>query len=295
MPHLIRFATPPMIARRLRQDIEAACPDHVLAPPTTHLEMFETARDFGRSGVEAAITISAYPQLLERLWVDGAPAADLSVLGLPPLRREWTDIGLMPPVPTLRLIAVVPLVLAVNRDFAPLVRDWEDLRPLLREPGRIGVPPLDTPLPFLLSAFLAARWGLPEADIRAAFDSQSPPLEINKRLGRGELAVGLLPPIFCRNFREGDATMVWPESGALAVPVMAAMAPQAPASSRDALAFLLSPEMQTLLAENGGMAPAAGGVGGFAELNAARWRLIWPGWEALLAIGRTMNAHLAAS
>jgi hypothetical protein len=169
--------------------------------------------------------------LLERLWVDGAPAADLSVLGLPPLRREWTDIGLMPPLPTLRLIAVVPLVLAVNRDFAPLVRDWEDLRPLLREPGRIGVPPLDTPLPFLLSAFLAARWGLPEADIRAAFDSQSPPLEINKRLGRGELAVGLLPPIFCRNFREGDAAMVWPESGALAVPVMAAMAPQAPAAS----------------------------------------------------------------
>jgi hypothetical protein len=38
MPHLIRFATPPMIARSLRQDIEAACPDHVLAPPTTHLE-----------------------------------------------------------------------------------------------------------------------------------------------------------------------------------------------------------------------------------------------------------------
>ncbi len=198
MPHLIRFAAPPMIARRRRQDIKMACPGHRLSPPSTHFEMLEATRSFGHPGDDAAITVSAYPQLLERIWSDGVPAADLSVLGLPPLRREWAGIGLMPPIPTLRVIAVVPFVLAVGRTFARFVRDWDDLRPLLREPGRIGVPPLDTPLPFLLSA-----------------------------------------------------------------------------------------ELQDPLSGNGGMAPVVAGINGFAELEAARWRLIWPGWE--------MNACLATA
>lgn len=294
MPHMICFATPPMLARRLRQDIEAAFPDHRLSPPSTHLEMFEAAHGFAQPGGEPAeVTISAYPQLLERIWHDGAPAADLSGLNVPPLRRAWTELGLVPPVPSVAVVAVVPLVLAVHRDLAPVIRDWDDLKPLTREPGTIGAPPEDTPLPFLLSAFLGARWGVPEAALRAAFDRASPPLDINKRVARGELAVGLLPPAFCRSFREGDAVMVWPESGALAVPVMAAVSPDAPASSYRALAFLLSREMQALFAESGGMAPAVPGAPGFAELDAADWRMLWPGWEAFVELGRTMTAHLA--
>jgi len=293
MPYLIRFATPPMLARRLRVDIEAAFPDHRLSPPATHLEMFEAAHDFARPGTEPAeIVISAYPQLLERIWRDKEEAADLSGLNVLPLRRSWIELGLSPPVASVRLVAVVPLVLAVNRDLAPVIRDWDDLKPLTREPGTLATPPEDTPLPFLLSAFLGARWGMPESALRHAFDRASPPLDINKRLARGELAAGLLPPAFCRNFREGNAVMVWPESGALAVPVMAAVAPDAPASSFRALAFLLSRGMQALFAENGGMAPAVPGAPGFPELEAASWRMLWPGWDAFVALGRVMTEHL---
>ncbi|MBN2752741.1 MAG: hypothetical protein JXQ84_08540, partial [Rhodospirillaceae bacterium] len=103
MSHLIHFATPPMIARRLRQDVEAAFPDHRLSPPATHLEMFETARDFAQPGAESAeITISAYPHLLERIWCDGAEAANLSGLNVQPLRQSWAALGLTPPVNTVR-------------------------------------------------------------------------------------------------------------------------------------------------------------------------------------------------
>ena len=88
------------------------------------------------------------------------------------------------------------------------------------------------------------------------------------------MVAGLLPPAFCRNFREGDVVMVWPESGALAAPVMAAMRCDAPEETQRAFAFLLSAELQALLSGNGGMAPVVAGINGFAELEAARRRLI---------------------
>lgn len=294
MKRAIRFATPPMLARRLRQDIERAFPDHELAPPATHLEMFETARAFGAAAdAPADLTITAYPQMLERIWCEGAAAADLSGLAAPPLRREWAALGMTPPLPTVRVVAVVPLVLAVNRDLAPGIRDWDDLEPLLARPGGFGAPPLDTPLPFLLAACLGARWGRPSAEILATFDCASPPLEINKRLSRGELAAGLLPPAFCRNVREGDVALVWPASGALAVPMVAAVAPDAPPSAARVLEFLQSPEMQATFAEHGGLAPVTAEARGFPELEAAAWRMFWPGWEAFVDVGRAMTAHLA--
>ena len=296
MKRLIRFATPPMLARRLRQEIERAFPGYELSPPATHLEMFEAARGFGEPGSEPAdILITAYPQMLERIWCDGAAAVDLSRLHASPLRCEWQATGMTPPVPTARIVAVVPLVLAVNRDLAPGIRDWDDLEPLLARPRGLGAPPVDTPLPFLLAAYLGARWGRPSGEVLAGFDCASPPLDINKRLSRGELAAGLLPPAFCRNVREGDVALVWPASGALAVPMVAAVAPDAPPDAIRVLEFLLSPEIQATFAEYGGLAPATADATGFAELEVAEWRVLWPGWEAFVDIGRAMTAHLAPS
>lgn len=298
MIHDIHFAAPPMLARRLKSDIETAFPDHRLTPPCTHLEMFEAAGAYGRSeaGADGArppvMTITAYPQLLTRVVEEGAAVAPLAQLALPPLRPEIVAAGLTPPHPDVALVAVVPLVPAVDRRQLPDFRGWDDLRPLIEAGHGVAAPPDDTPLPYLLSAFLARRWGLPEARIRAALDRTSPPLEINKRLAAGDVAAGLLPPAFCRNSRGGEVRLVWPADGALAAPVIAVLSPSAPCQSRDLLRSLLFPAMQRAFADLGGMVPVIDGIPGPAEMEAAGWSLLPTDWTDLLDQSRTMSRQL---
>lgn len=292
MPHMIHFAAPPMLARRLRSDIETAFPDFRLSPPSTHLEMFEAAVGYG-SGTTDAMTITAYPQLLNRVIEEGAPVAPLDGLDLPPLRPELAASGLTPPGADIVVVAAVPLVPAVDRNRLPNFREWDDLRALIEGgAGMAGAPPDDTPLPYLLSSFLAARWGVPEKAVWDRLDQESPPLEINKRLAAGDLAAGLLPPAFCRNAREGRVELVWPSDGALIAPVIAVLSPDAPSETREVLRALLSSETQRVFAELGGMIPVVDGVPGSVELEAANWSLRPVDWTGLLDIGRAMTRRL---
>lgn len=291
MPHMIHFAAPPMLARRLRSDIETAFPDHCLSPPGTHLEMFEAAMNYGMPSATAEVmTVTAYPQLLNRVIEGGAKTAPLSY---PPLRAELVEAGLSSPHPGIAIIAAIPLVLAVDRRQLPAFRGWDDLRPLVEESGRVAVPPEDTPLPYLLSAFLAERWGMAEAEIRARFDRESPPLDINKRLGKGEVAAGFLPPAFCRNAREGATELVWPEGGPLVAPIFAVIAPDAPPETHALLGSLFTKEMQQLFAELGGMIPVIDHVAPPQEMEKAGWALQPARWPAFLEIGRLMAGQLA--
>lgn len=293
MPHMIQFAAPPMLSRRLRSDIEAAFPDHRLAPPGTHLEMFEAAIGYGQSPqTTPVLTISAYPQLLNRVMEDGAAVAPLSGLDLPPVRSELVRAGLSIPHPGVALIAAVPLVLAINRKQASDVKGWDDLRPFVEEGGRVATPPDDTPLPYLLSSFLAAQWGKSEIEIRARFDCQSPPQEINKRLGRGEAAIGLLPPAFCRNAREGAIELVWPVDGPLVAPIVAVMSPGAPPETGAVLRALLSAEYQRVFSDLGAMIPVIDGIPEPLEMTEAGWVLQQTRWPAFLDVGRIMTSQL---
>lgn len=291
MSHVIHFAAPPMLARRLRSDIEGAFPDHRLSPPSTHLEMFEAALGFG-AGAADVMTITAYPQLFNRVIEDGVGIGSVAGLDLPPLRAELVALGLTPPKPNMVVVAAVPLVPAVDRDQLPDFREWDDLRRVIDGAGVVAAPPDDTPLPYLLASFLAERLGENEADVFARLDRESPPLEINKRLAAGSVAVGLLPPAFCRNTREGRVELVWPSDGALLAPVVAVLAPGAPPETGEVLRFLLRPEAQRALADLGGMIPVVDGVSGPTELEAAGWSLRPVDWNALLDIGRTMTRRL---
>lgn len=301
MPHVIHFAAPPMLARRLRADIETAFQGFCLSPPCTHFEMFEAAAGYGQPNSMAAsmadgqavMTITAYPQLLNRVMEDKAAVASLNGLNLPPLRTELARAGLQSPHPDVVLIAGVPLVLAVDRRQAPDVQGWDDLLPLIGRGLVVAAPPVDTPLPYLFSAFLAKRWGRAETEMRAALDCASPPLEINKRLAAGEVAAGVLPPAFCRNARGGAVDLIWPTDGPLVAPVFAVIAPDAPAETRDVMRALLSPEMQKLFAELGGMLPVIDGVAGPAEMQNAGWFFQPTIWSDLLDQGRLMSRQLA--
>lgn len=293
MRHVIDFAAPPMLARRLRADIEAAFPDFRLSPPYIHFEMFEAARGYGRSGGDrAAMMVTAYPQLLNRVVEEGAPVASLAGLGLPPLRAELVRAGLAPPHPDVALIAAVPLVLAVDRRQAPEVEGWDDLRPLLEAGKTVAAPPDDTPLPYLLAAFLSRRWGMDMAAVRSMLDRRSSPLEINKRLASGDVAAGLLPPAFCRNARAGAVDLIWPKGGPLIAPIFAVIAPDAPDEARAVFRALFAPEMQRVFAELGGMLPVVDGVPGPMEVNGAGWDLQPTCWPVLLDVGRRMTRQL---
>lgn len=296
MSHIIHFAAPPMLARRLRADIETAFQGFCLSPPCTHFEMFEAAAGYGRADAlavdRAVMTITAYPQLLNRVLEEAAPVASLAGLNLPPLKKELAEAGLTSPHPDVALIAGIPLVLAVDRRQAPDVQGWDDLLMLIERGLSVAAPPEDTPLPYLFSAFLARRWGKNEAEIRALLDCASPPLEINKRLAAGEVAAGLLPPAFCRNARGGAVELIWPGDGPLVAPVFAVIAPDAPPQTRAVLQALFAPEMQKLLADLGGMLPVIDGVAGPAEMLEAGWVFQPTHWPDLLDMGRLMSRQL---
>lgn len=290
MNSTLYMAIPPNIARHTRTELERLFPELDLAAPDIHREMYDFALTFGQADLPA-LSVSAYPQMVEnalalsRTGRLARPAAEL-----PALRPELAALGLAPPAPELVVIAVVPCVLAVNQAW-PAIADWADLAaPELW--GRVGVPPRDTPLPYLVEAHLS---GLQDGrSVDGLLDTRSTPLDINKRVDSGELAAGVLIPAFGRASRGGGARLVWPQSGALAVPLVACLRGDAPAAAHSALEYLLSFEFQSFLAMSGGIAPVRDDVPGFRELNDASWNLQWPGWAAVQTVARNMNAALTA-
>jgi hypothetical protein len=288
MNRRIHLAVPPNIARKTRSEIAARFPAMEVGAPATHMEMYSFARTCGESP-PPALSVSAYPQLARNVLGRAGNGRFRAPRGnLPALRPELAALGIEPPCPELLLIAVAPCVLVSNMQLLSGLEDWEDLcGPDV--PAGVGTPPRDTPLPYLLEHYLKASYGKPASGL----DTRSAPLDINKRVDRGDLAAGVLIPAFGRAFRDGGARMVWPRSGALAVPLAACLGGDSPPEADDVLEYLLSHEFQTFLAESGGLVPVRAGVPGFPELDDAGWRLNWPGWDTLLTVAETMNRMLA--
>lgn len=288
MNNTVYLAVPPNIARHVRAETERRFPELDPAAPDIHREMYDFAASFGRFD-PPALTVSAYPQLaVNAAKLSGSGYLALPGPELPPLRPELAALGLEPPAPEVRIIGVVPCVLAVRRSREDIA-DWADLlAPDLR--GRVGTPPPDTPLPYMVAAHMEALGG---RAVDGLLDTRSNPLDINKRVDCGDLDAGVLIPAFGRACRNGGARMVWPRSGALAVPLLACLAGDAPAAAHALLAYLLSGEFQSFLSMSGGIVPVRDGVPPFRELNDASWKLIWPGWEAVQAVARAMNSALA--
>ncbi len=294
MSFTAHLSIPPNVARRTRQEIAQRFPEAQVDAPDTHLEMLAFARGCGPSA-PPDIAVSAYPHLacnLARYSGQGV-FAPLSP-DLPSLRPELVGLGLRPPVPELRIIALAPVVLAANNGLAPELMDWSDLCGG-NLAGGFGCPPLDTPLPYLVRHHLKSLCRQEGGGELPIFDTASPPLEINKRVDAGDLAAGVLIPAFARAFRQDGGRLVWPRSGALAVPLMACLAADAPPEAHALLAYLLSLEYQTYLAQSGALAPTHPQAPGFPELDQAQWRLLWPGWEALSEVAQDMDAALPAA
>ncbi len=287
------LSIPPNITRYTRGQVAERFPGLSLDSPDTHPEMLAFARSCGPEP-PPALAVSAYPHLaLNVLAAQGRGVfADPGEL-VPAWRGELEELGLRPPAPELTLIAAVPVVLAVNQARLPGLGDWADL---CRggDSLTLGCPPPDTPLPYLLRRFLGGLCpGQGAAQPR--LDTASVPLDINKRVDAGDLAAGVIIPAFARAFRLGGGRMVWPASGALAVPLMACLAADAPPQARELLAYLLSLEFQTFLAKSGGLVPVRADAPGFPELEEAGWRLHWPGWQIMEDLARDMDAGWPAA
>ena len=82
--------------------------------------------------------------------------------------------------------------------------------------------------------------------------------------------------------------MIWPASGALAIPILACLSASAPPEAAEVLAYILSEECQQAISRDGLLAPVREGVCGFEELEENRWKLFWPGWDCLEEVGAEM-------
>ncbi|OPY59382.1 MAG: hypothetical protein A4E57_04725 [Syntrophorhabdaceae bacterium PtaU1.Bin034] len=292
MSNHVHLALPPNVARHVRAEFAARFPRLAVGAPDLHREMFDVALHCGDTP-PPALVVSAYPQLIQNVLHFGPSRFATFREGLPPLRSELADLGLEPPCPELKVVAVIPCLMICNNDAVPEMNDWEDLCDS-RFSHFLGTPPPDTPLPYLVAAFLRGRYGARALAPLSRLDTKSIPLDINKRVDTGELGAGVLIPAFGRSFRNKGARMIWPRSGAIAVPLIACMSSDAPEEAHGALAYLLSEEMQAYLALLGGLVPARAGTPGFPELDAAGWKLIWPGWNGLLETADDMTAALVA-
>lgn len=289
----IYLVLPPNIMRRTREIMATRFPEVELDAPDIHSEMFAFASDFGKGDIPA-LTVSAYPQIVLRamgMAEEGRLAAPSP--NLPPLRKEFADIGMAPPVSVMRAVAVVPGVLAASAALTHVLEDWKDLcSPDF--PGPVGCPPEDTPLPYLVDEVMRKLAGKDAESLLGKLDTRNNPIDINKRIASGSLTAALIIPAFARTFRaesqEGSGRMVWPKSGALAIPLMACLAADASSAAHAVLEYLLSDEFQRAIVGDGVIAPVRPGVPGFEELENNNWSIYWAGWDLMLDVARSMVA-----
>ncbi|MDR1242391.1 MAG: ABC transporter substrate-binding protein [Deltaproteobacteria bacterium] len=278
---------PPNVLRGAREKISRRYPGVTILAPEVHEEMYEFASTFGHREIPS-LAVTAYPQVLRHI---GAlsQAGRVAVLpsGLPPLRGELAALGMAPPLRTFCIVAVVPGIIAVSAGLKSAVCDWADLcSPDF--PGFVGCPPKNTPLPYLAANILRRVVGERAENLLARLDTASNPIDINKRLARNELSAALLIPAFARTFRGGGGKMVWPASGALAIPMLACLSASAPPEASEVLAYIMSEEFQEAVSLGGLLAPVRESVRGFEELEANRWNMYWAGWDCLEEVGAEM-------
>lgn len=278
---------PMSVLRRIRETISRRYPEATLLATGLHDELFAFASRFGQREIPS-LTVSSYPQFyyhMRALSHEGRLAA--LPPGLPPLRKELADIGMTPPLRAFCVVAVVPGIICVSAGLNTEVNDWSDMcSPDF--PGVVGCPPKNTPFPFLTANVLRRVAGKDAENLLARLDTASTHLDINKRLARNELSAAFAIPSFSRSFRGGNGKMIWPASGALAIPILACLSASAPPEAAEVLAYILSKEFQETLSQDGLLVPVREGVCGFEELEANQWKMFWPGWDCLEEVGEEM-------
>lgn len=283
----IYLVLPPNILRRAREVILRKFPAVQLEAPDTHAEMLAFSVRFGETPIPG-LTVSAYPPVL----LHGAALEKKGALGmpdplLPPLREELAALGMTPPLSAFRVVAAVPVVMAASAALSHPLKDWIDLcAPDF--PGPIGCPPADTPLPHLAEAVLRDKAGDQVETFLKKLDLDSNPIDLNKRIAAGQLAAALIIPAFARTFRAGSGRMIWPDSGAIAIPLLACLSADAAPVAHDILNWLLSDEFQHVMVSDGAIVPVVSGTPGFDELAENHWNLLWPGWDGILSAARRM-------
>ncbi|MCJ2163401.1 MULTISPECIES: ABC transporter substrate-binding protein [unclassified Pseudodesulfovibrio] len=285
-PNSVYLAIAPNILRKTVQDLSRMDFDLDLIPPQTHQEMLDFSVAYGNNGSVPGLSMCAYPQFLHNV-LQHQSTGTLAALpdSLPPMRRELTALGMAEPSRHFRVVCFVPFVIAASTGLNPPVEDWEDLcRPEIAE--HVAVPPHDTPMPDLFDTMMRTLYGQRAEAVIAAKNTDYTPLDINKRIDSGEFLAGLNIPAFSRTYREGNGRMVWPRSGAWAVPLMVTIRRDASPDATRFLHYLLSNEYQTYLADSGCLVPVVEGIPWFTEMADNNGRLQWPGWDALAALGR---------
>jgi len=274
---------PPNILRRAEDVITKKFPEIELRPHHTHAEMDEHfSHYFGRAEFTADLTVSAYPQALFR--AAGSNLFTEMPSDLPPLRAELIELGLGEAPAYVKVIGVVPVVMIHNTGIDDPPASWRDLS---RERwwGNVVAPPHDTPLPALFRYYMESNFGSDGASAADALHPELYPLDINKYVDEGRFHVGLVIPAFGRNFRLGSGAMVWPAEGAVAVPLLAFLRKDADPKAVLLLEYLLSPEFQGFMSNDGLICPALQEAPLFKELEENQFRFIWAGWDAATKLG----------
>ncbi len=272
---------PPNLARKTISDMSAQFPRFKAAPVQTHEEMLSFARNFGKDA-PPALASSAYPSFIRnalRMGEEGL-LKNLTELDLPPMREDLADLGLAEPSSFVKVLAVIPFILIQHVDVSPPLQDWSDLcRPDIA--NSVAVPPEDTPLPEVFDTLMRHFCGDAAETVIAAKNTEFMLLDINKNIDAGNFRAGVNIPPFSRTFRNGGGRMIWPRSGAWAVPLVMTMSADAPTEAEQALSYLFSTEYQTYISQTALLVPVHPQAPMLEDMTTPETKLFWPGWKAL--------------
>lgn len=288
MTATLHLAVPPNIARQVLSEIQAAFPCASLHPPQNHDEMADFfCNIFGDEEKTADLTLTAYPSALARAARYEQVFAPMPP-DLPAMRRELLDLGLREPGPRVRVVAAVTMMIIHHQSVDPAPKGWADL---CREDlaGQVVIPPHNTPAPALYAHYLEKLCGEKGKKAAARAQARLLPQDINKTVDEGVYKAGMVFPAFARTFRLGMARAVWPEEGAVVIPLLAFLKRGAGEEAVSALRAFFSPKIQSIVADNGLFCPVIEGIPVFSEMLDNGSRLLWSGWDHYMALGEAAS------
>ena len=276
----IHLAVPPNIARTLIQDLSRLFPEAEIIPPMTHDEMdhFFT-HEFGHEEASAHLTLTAYPQALQRaLSPEHTHLFAPMPQSLPPMREELIQIGLKESHPLFRCVCVVPMMILISNQLESSVSGWADLV-ATTQGDKVVIPPHNTPAPNLFRLYMAELCGETGVQFADSVHATLLPQDINKSIDEGTYLAGMAFPAFARTSRGGNTQAIWPKEGAVAIPLMALIRKDAPKEAQNILNALFSHDIQNRLAREGLFVSVRDDVPLIDEMIENQNTLAWCGWN----------------
>jgi len=284
MSTTLHLAIPPNIARQTLWEIQSAFPGVAIRPPQNHDEMSDFFGNvFGDEERTADLTLTVYPSALSRAVQQEKIFAPVPK-DLPGMRKELVDIGLKEPMDHFKVVAAVTMMIIHHETVHPPPKGWADL---CREDleGQVVIPPHNTPAPALFAHYLEKLCGEKGKRAAATVHAKLFPQDINKAVDEGVYKAGMVFPAFARTFRLGKAKALWPEEGAVVIPLLAFLKRGAHEDALKVLRAFFSRQIQSIVAENGLFCPAVEDVPLFSEMVQNGSRLLWSGWDQYMALG----------